>query len=158
MEKTKPLQQLSQTLKLNGFLKSSEFTFSISEASLEPGIVLSEDGDFLDVVPLKLKRYEGFKTQAYDSFNQALDEFYLRVTVAERAVNSVEVDKLKKEAERLRRIVAEQEKSIHEDQAKAERDKLIGDTIYAHFMELQTFQDQLLKANQQGKEWSTIIS
>ncbi len=75
------------------------------------------------------------------AFNQALDEFYLRVTVAERAVNHLEVDKIKKEAERLRRIVAEQEKSIHEDETKAERDKLIGDTIYAHFNELQTFQD-----------------
>ena len=125
---------------------------------MEPCIVLGEDGDFLDVVPLKLKRYEGFKTQVYDSFNRALDEFYLRVTVAERAIDHVEVDKLKKEAERLRRMVADQEKSINEDQAKAERDKLIGDTIYAHFNELQTFQDQLLKANQQGKDWSRVIA
>ena len=52
---------------------------------------------------------------------------------------------------------AEQEKSIHEDEAKAERDKLIGDTIYAHFNELQTFQDQLIKANIQGHDWDTII-
>ena len=112
----------------------------------------------MDVVPLKLKRYEGFKTQVYDSFNQALDEFYLRVTAAEKAFASVEVDKLKQEAERLRRVVAEQEKSIHEDEAKAERDKLIGDTIYAHFNELQTFQDKLLKANQAGKDWNTVIN
>ena len=48
-------------------------------------------------------------------------------------------------------MVAEQEKSIREDEAKAEHDKLIGDTIYAHFNELQMFQDKLLKANQQGK-------
>jgi len=72
----------------------------------------------MDVVPIKLKRYEGCKLQTYDSFNQALDEFYLRVTVAERAVNHLEVDKIKKEAERLKRIVADQEKSIHEDEAK----------------------------------------
>ncbi len=113
---------------------------------------------FVDVVPIKLKRYEGCKTQVYDSFNQALDEFYLRVITAEKAFASVEVDKLKKEAERLRRVVAEQEKSIREDEAKAERDKLVGDTIYAHFNELQTFQEQLLKANNQGHEWNTIIT
>jgi predicted ribosome quality control (RQC) complex YloA/Tae2 family protein len=131
---------------------------AVSGGNLEAAIVLSEDGEFLDVAPIKLKRYEGFKTQVYQSFNQALDEFYLRVTVAERAVNHLEVDKIKKEAERLRRMVAEQEKSIHEDEAKAERDKLIGDTIYAHFNELQTFQEHLLKANQQGHEWNTIIT
>ena len=82
-------------------------------------------------MPLKLKRYEGFKTQVYSTFNEALDEFYLRVTTAEKALASVEVDKLKQEAERLKRVVAEQEKSIHEDEAKAERDKIIGNTIYA---------------------------
>ena len=131
---------------------------AVSGGNLEAAIVLGEDGEFLDVVPIKLKRYEEFKTQVYPSFNQALDEFYLRVTVAERAVNHLEVDKIKKEAERLRRMVAEQEKSIHEDEAKAERDKLIGDTIYAHFNELQTFQEHLLKANQQGHEWNTIIT
>jgi len=131
---------------------------AVSGDKLEACIILGEEGDFMDVVPIKLKRYEGCKLQTYDSFNQALDEFYLRVTVAERAVNHLEVDKIKKEAERLKRIVADQEKSIHEDEAKAERDKLIGDTIYAHFNELQTFQENLLKANNQGHDWNTIIT
>ncbi len=121
---------------------------AVSGGNLEASIVLGEEGDFVDVVPIKLKRYEGCKVQVYDSFNQALDEFYLRVITAERAFASVEVDKLKKEAERLRRMVAEQEKSIHEDEAKAERDKLIGDAIYAHFNELQTFQEQPPKSQQ----------
>src|SRR5208283_893251 len=118
--------------------------------NFEPSIILDEDGGFLDVVPFELKRYEGFKTQVYSSFNQALDEFYLRVTTAESALASIEVDKLKQEAERLKRMVTEQEKSIHEDEAKAERDKLIGDTVYAHFNELQIFQDKLLNANRAG--------
>jgi predicted ribosome quality control (RQC) complex YloA/Tae2 family protein len=158
LEKTRHCNTLTIVDVERVFVSLQSLLSSISGMHLEPCIVLGEDGDFFDVVPLKLKRYEGFKTQVYDSFNRALDEFFLRVTVAERAVNSVDVDKLKKEADRLRRIVTEQEKSIREDQAKAERDKLIGDTFYAHFMELQTFQDQLLKANQQGKDWSTIIS
>jgi predicted ribosome quality control (RQC) complex YloA/Tae2 family protein len=135
-----------------------ELLSAISSMRLEPCIVLDAEGEFLDVVPLKLKRYEGFKTQIFSNFNQALDEFFLRVTVAERAVDRVEVDKLKKEAERLRRVVVEQEESVQSDIEKSERDKLIGDTIYAHFQELQAFQDQLIKANQQGKDWSTIVA
>jgi predicted ribosome quality control (RQC) complex YloA/Tae2 family protein len=131
---------------------------AVSGGNLEACIVLGEEGDFVDVVPIKLKRYEGCKLQVYDSFNQALDEFYLRVITAEKAFASVEVDKLKKEAERLRRMVGEQEKSIREDEAKAERDKLVGDAIYAHFNELQTFQEQLLKANSQGHNWDAIIT
>lgn len=131
---------------------------AVSSIHLEPCIVLGEDNDFLDVVPLRLKRYEGFKMKVYDSFNKALDEFYLRVITAERGFASVEVGKLKKEVERLRRVVVDQEKSIHEDEAKAERDKLIGDTIYAHFNELQKFQDQLIKDNNHGKDWITLIT
>ena len=158
VEKTKRCSTLSE-IEVEGVFGALQSLLSpISTMHLEPCIVLGEDDDFLDVVPFKLKRYEGFKTQVYESFNRALDEFYLRVTVAERAVNAVEVDKLKKEAERLKRIVADQEKSIHEDEAKSQRDKLIGDTIYAHFNELQTFQNKLLNANRSGKDWNLVIN
>ncbi len=158
VEKTKHCNTLTE-IEVKGIFEAVQSLLSpISNMHLEPCIVLGEDDDFLDVVPLRLKRYEGFKTQVYETFNRALDEFYLRVTVAERAVNAVEVDKLKKEAERLKRIVVDQEKSIHEDEVKSQRDKLIGDTIYAHFNELQTFQNKLLSANRNGKDWNIVIN
>jgi predicted ribosome quality control (RQC) complex YloA/Tae2 family protein len=80
------------------------------------------------------------------------------VTTAENALASVEVDKLKLEAERLRRLVADQEKSIGEDEAKAQSDKLVGDAIYAHFSELEAFQTKLLNANYSGKDWSAVFN
>ena len=158
VDKTKQCKNLTDAEVRGIFDTLQELLAKVSAATLEPSIILDQDENFLDVVPLKLKRYEGFKTQDYSTFNQALDEFYLRVTTAENALSSVEADKLKLEAERLRRMVADQEKSIHEDQAKAERDKLIGDTIYAHFNELQTFQDKLLNANRAGKDWEIVIN
>ncbi|HSV49569.1 MAG TPA: NFACT RNA binding domain-containing protein, partial [Candidatus Acidoferrales bacterium] len=101
---------------------------------------------------------EGCKAQSFESFNGALDEFFLKVIAMEKASGTIEVDRLKQEAKRLQRIVDEQEKSIAEDEKRTERDKLIGDTIYAHFLELQTFQEQLLKANQQGYDWDAIVA
>jgi predicted ribosome quality control (RQC) complex YloA/Tae2 family protein len=158
VDKAKPCKNLTD-MEIKGIFGALQSLLSkLSAGILEPSIILDEDGSFLDVVPFKLKRYEGFKTQGYNSFNQTLDEFYLRVTAAESALASVEVDKLKQEAERLKRVIAEQEKSIHDDEAKAERDKLIGDTIYAHFNELQTFQDKLLNANMAGKDWNMLIN
>ena len=130
----------------------------VLESKFEPNIVLGDDGSFVDVVPFKLRRYEGCKTQSYNRFNDALDEFYLRVKSAEKAVASVETDKLKQETQRLKRMVAEQEKSVSEDEAKSERDRQVGNVIYAHFNELQTFQEQLQKANLQGHDWNTIIT
>jgi predicted ribosome quality control (RQC) complex YloA/Tae2 family protein len=158
VDKAKQCKNLTD-MEIKGIFDALQSLLSkVTTGNLEPSIILDEDGSFLDVVPFKLKRYEGFKTQVYNSFNQALDEFYLRVTAAESALASVEVDKLKQEAERLKRVIAEQEKSILEEEAKAERDKLIGDTIYAHFNELQTFQDKLLNANTAGKDWNMLIN
>ena len=158
VDKAKPCKNLTD-MEIKGIFAALQSLLSkLSEGNLEPSIILDQDGSFLDVVPLKLKRYEGFKTQVYSSFNQSLDEFYLRVTAAESALASVEVDKLKQEADRLKRVIADQEKSIHEDEAKAERDKLIGDTIYANFNELQTFQDKLLNANMAGEDWNMLIN
>jgi predicted ribosome quality control (RQC) complex YloA/Tae2 family protein len=131
---------------------------AVSGFKTEPHIVLAEDGSFLDVVPFKLKRYEAFRSQRYSSFNEALDEFYLRATAAEKAVASVEVDKLKREAERLKRIIAEQEQALREDESKAERDKRIGDVIYAHSNELQALLDRFAAAKREGKDWNALIS
>jgi predicted ribosome quality control (RQC) complex YloA/Tae2 family protein len=134
------------------------FLCGVSEGKFEPCIVLEPDEAYLDVTPFRLKRYEGFKIKEFGAFNAALDEFYLRVTTAEKALASVEVDKLTQEAKRLRRVIADQEKSISEDEAKSERDKTIGNTIYAHFNELEGFVKKLLAANQQGRDWQSIFA
>ena len=131
---------------------------AVSDFKTAPHIVLAEDGGFLDAVPFKLKRYEGLRVQPYGTFNEALDEFYLRATAAEKAVASVEVDKLTREADRLKRVIAEQEKALREDEAKAERDKCIGDVIYAHTSEVQAFLDRFAAAKREGKDWNALIS
>ena len=158
IDKTKPSNALTVDEVKAIFEALQSLLLPVLECKFEPSIILDENGDYLDAVPFKLKRYEGAKSQVYESFNQALDEFYLRVTAAEKAAGSIETGKLSQETQRLKRVVADQEKSIEEDQKKSEKDKQIGDTIYAHFNMLQTFQEQLIKANQQGHDWDAIIS
>lgn len=158
IEKSKPCKDLSETDVHGIFGALQTILAPVLDGKFEPAIVLDEEGSYQDVVPFRLKRYESAKTQAYETFNAALDEFFLHVIAVEKAAGSFEVDKLKSEAKRLKRIVDEQQKSIEEDEKRTVRDKQIGDTIYAHFQELQTFQEQLLKANQQGYEWKDIIA
>ncbi len=157
VEKTRPCNTLT-SVEVEAIFGSLQVLLSdVSSLHLDPCIILDETKNFLDVLPFKLKRYEGFSSQVYETFNQALDEFYVRVTAAEKAAASVEVDKLKDEANRLKRVIADQEKSIAEEEQKTQRDKTIGDKIYAHLSELQTFFDKLLKANLAGKDWETLI-
>lgn len=156
--KTKPCKTLTRD-EVNAVFDALQSTLKpVLDGKFNPSIVKDEDGDYFDVVPFKLKRYEDFKAQFFDTFNEALDEFFLHVIAVEKVAGNVEVGKLKQEAERLKRIVFEQEKSINEEEKKSEIDKQIGDTVYAHFNELQMFQDRLLKFNQSGKDWNTVIA
>jgi predicted ribosome quality control (RQC) complex YloA/Tae2 family protein len=158
VEKTKHCAVLSGS-ELDAIFDGLQSLLSaVSGFKTEPHIVLAEDGSFLDAVPFKLKSYGTCTSKAYGSFNEALDEFYLRATAAKKAVASVKVDKIQQEAERLKRIIAEQEKAFHEDEAKAERDKRIGDVIYAHSSEFQTLLDRFTAAKREGKDWNALMS
>jgi predicted ribosome quality control (RQC) complex YloA/Tae2 family protein len=158
VEKTKHCAVLSSS-ELDAIFDGLQSLLSaVSDFKIEPHIVLAEDGSFLDAVPFKLKHYETCTSKPYSTFNEALDEFYLRATAAKKAVASVKVDKIQQEAERLKRIIAEQEKALHEDEAKAERDKRIGDVIYAHSNEFQTLLDKITAAKREGKDWNTLMS
>jgi predicted ribosome quality control (RQC) complex YloA/Tae2 family protein len=134
--------------------------FQVSKDKLDPSIVLDEAGEFIDVVPFKLRRYEGFLLKRFASFSEALDEFYVRVSAVEetKAVTSVKVEELKREAERLKRIIGDQEKTLVDAEAKADTDKSIGDVIYAHVGELQELLDRFLNAKENGKSWSQIAA
>ncbi len=158
IEKTKPCSALSSAEVNTLFQSLQSLLLAVSTFKAEPYIVLDEDGSFLDAVPFKLKRYQSLRVQSYGNFNEALDEFYLRATAAEKAVASIEVDKLTREAERLKRIIVEQEKASREAEAKAERNKCIGDIIYAHTREFQTLLNVFATAKREGKDWNALIS
>jgi predicted ribosome quality control (RQC) complex YloA/Tae2 family protein len=130
----------------------------LSEGKFEACIVLAPDESYLDVAPFRLKRYDGYVVKGFGTFSEALDEFFLKVKTAEKALASVEVDKLQAEQKRLKRMVADQEKAQAEDEAKMERDKTVGNTIYAHFNELEDFAKKLVAANQHGMDWSSVFA
>jgi predicted ribosome quality control (RQC) complex YloA/Tae2 family protein len=132
----------------------------VTTGTLEPCVVLGEDGGLIDVVPFKLRLYEreDVQLQSYKSFNEALDEFYTRVSAVEEATAGIEVDKLKNEAERLKRMIAEQEKLLTEGEAKTELDKRTGDTVYAHIRELQALFDELLTGRQSGEDLKAVVA
>ncbi len=151
IDKTKPCNALSKS-DVDAIFDSLQGLLSqVLSDKLEPYVVLDEAGGFVDVVPFRLRRYEGFKHQPYDSFNEALDEFYVRVAVVERAGAGLEIEELKREAERLKRIIESQEKALAESKAETVKDRNIGDAIYAHVGELQILLDRFLAAKKAGK-------
>ncbi len=158
VDKAKPCNTLTAAETDALFAALQTLLAAVSTQPLEPNIVLDEKDAFLDVVPFKLKRYAGFKLQTYASFSEALDEFYMRVVAAEKALAGIDVGQFKREADRLKRMIAEQENELKRDEQKSEQDKQIGDTIYAHFNELQALLEGFASAWREGKDIRAIVT
>jgi predicted ribosome quality control (RQC) complex YloA/Tae2 family protein len=160
IEKTRQCSTLSED-DISRLFSCLQYLLSqITDAALDPHIILDSSGSYVDVVSFKLRRYEseGFSFQRYASFNEALDEFYTSVTTIEKALASVNIDKIKHEAERLKRIILDQEKTLVEEEAKANLEKQIGGTIYTHMSDLQALVDKFLAGKQKGKDWNEIVA
>lgn len=158
IDKTTPCSSLnsSQVEDLYNCLQS--VISKVLEGKLEPCIVFDEKGLILDVVPLRLKLYEELRHQSYKSFNEALDEFYMKTKFLEKSMEEKKSEEFKREIERLRRVLAEQEKALKEAEAKAEKYRQIGDLIYMHSSELQTLLDKFLEEKRTGKDWEAVIA
>ncbi|XES78113.1 MAG: ribosome rescue protein RqcH [Candidatus Bathyarchaeia archaeon] len=126
--------------------------------TLEPNIVLDSAEGFVDVAPVKLKRYEDFTQQSFSSFGEALDEFYVRVTAAEKAVAGIDVGQFRREAERLKRMIAEQERTLQEEDRKTAKDKQIGNTIYEHLNEMQPLLERFASTWRRGADLPALVA
>ncbi|HTY74841.1 MAG TPA: ribosome rescue protein RqcH [Candidatus Nanoarchaeia archaeon] len=157
VEKTKRSNTLSTLEAEVIFGTLQELLSTVSTRKLEPNIVLDEKGGFVDVVPFRLKRYSTFNQTAFHSFSEALDEFYVRITAAEKAVAGIDITQVKREADRLRRMIADQEQAMREDDAKMVREKQIGDVIYAHFTELQVLLEKFSSKYREGKDLAEAV-
>ncbi len=158
INKTTPCAALTASQVEEIYKCLERITHQVLEGTLEPCIVLGEKNEFLDVTPLRLKRYEGLKHQFYKSFNEALDEFYIKIKTLEKIEAKKEEEALKLEIERLRRVIVDQEKALQEAEQKAEKCRRIGDLMYAYSGELQMLLNVLWEEKKLGAEWDAVIS
>jgi predicted ribosome quality control (RQC) complex YloA/Tae2 family protein len=158
VDKKTPCNKL-RDCKLNGIFEAmQDIVCRVEDGRFEPCVVLDRDGGVIDVVPIRLRRYEGFRHECYSSFNEALDEFYTRVAVTKKAAADVDAEKLNKEADRLRRMIEGQEEALVEAEKKAERNKRIGDVIYSHLGELRLLVDRFSADKESRKDRAQIVS
>ncbi len=125
-------------------------------ASLEPCIVMDEEGRWVDAVPFRLRRYTGFDCKSFESFNEALDEFYTK-TLAEKEA-AVVTGEVEQEMARQQRILDEQQASLEEETKETALFRRIGDKIYAHFHQLQTLLQRIMEEKKSGRSWQEIVS
>jgi predicted ribosome quality control (RQC) complex YloA/Tae2 family protein len=107
-------------------------------------VIVYENDTPVDVLPSRLKTYSSKRAKEFQSFNEALDNFFTTEVI----------DQLDEEAEKkfknglisIGLRLREQARAIGRFGREARDGKLIGDTIYANFEEVQDYIDSLAMA------------
>lgn len=134
----------------------NELFFHLKTGEFKPCIMKDEKDMQIDVVPIPLKKYEELKCEEFESFNEALDEYYAK-TVVEQEV-TVLSDKVEEKIGRQQRVLSDQQESLEKARLEARRSRRVGDRIYAHFHQLQTLLQRIMDEKRNGKAWQAIIS
>jgi len=128
----------------------------IDQGTMEPRIVSDEKKAWIDVTPVPLKNYDQFEQKKYENFNSALDDYYAKITAAERREEITE--EVESEVARYRRILQRQEKALENLKEPITKNKTIGDLIYMRFGELQSLLQKIMEKKRSGKSWEEITS
>ncbi len=129
LDKRKPAKDLSRK-EISKVTKAiGEIFEPVLRRKFKPHIVVG-DRKYVDVLPIELKIYERYEKKYFETFNEALDEFYAKILVEkverEEKEESEEMKKLRKRLE----IQLQTKERLEKE---AEMFRRIGDLIYENY-------------------------
>ena len=153
VDKNKPARSLVDSevqLVLNGL---NELFKPLKEGNLKPNIVI-KDGKEIDVLPIELKRYEGYQKVYFESFNKALDEYFSKHVVAE--VKAVVAEKKAEKLGVLERRLKQQVDAIAKFEREEQENARKGEIIYAEYASVSDIINVIKRARVRGVSWDDI--
>ncbi|HML03306.1 MAG TPA: ribosome rescue protein RqcH [Candidatus Bathyarchaeia archaeon] len=156
IDKNTPCNSLSLTELDNVFNTVKELISKINAEQIKPAIIINEKNEWVDVTPFPLEKYSNFQTESCPSFNEALDKYYSQKGMEEK-MNTATTETEEMLAQQ-KRILFKQQTTIKELQQEIEKNRKIGESIYAHFTELQLLAQKINGAKGGGSSWNDIIS
>jgi len=142
VSKGSPAPSVEEAERIKGVLKS------LREEALEPGgLIIYQNSTPVDVVPVRLKLYTGMRSKEFQSFHQALDEFFTSLAMDEAARRGEET--FEAGLRKLCRKLREQARAMKGFRAEAESSRRAGDAIYASLEKVQRLLQSLLKARKE---------
>lgn len=147
VNKHKPADYLSEE-EIQSLERAIRDTFSpLFEGDVKPQIV-SLNGEEVDVLPLELEYYSSYDKEYFETFNEALDEFYSRQMTGTELEESAEMQRLKKRLE-------QQEEAKQDFEREIEHYKKAGDAFYENYQTI----EQVMNAFREAREkmsWDDI--
>jgi predicted ribosome quality control (RQC) complex YloA/Tae2 family protein len=157
IEKTKLCENLTDSDIEEIFDSLNDILYSIKNSKNHPSIIIDENNKIIDVIPIKLNRYEKNKFKPLNNFNEAVDKFFLRNTAQKKATAGGKTDKLSKNLQKIGRIIDEQKQVLEQQKKNITQNKIFGDTIYAHSNDLQILLNIFSINNRASKNWATLF-
>ena len=156
VDKKSPCDSLTEHELDRIFDQLQQILSTINAGNVEPRIVINEGGEWIDVTPLPLKKHAQFNQKRYETFNEALDDYYMEMTLEEGVVENAKG--VEREIARQQRILQRQQKALEDLKEQMERNKGIGNLIYLHLGDLQSLLQKIMDEKRSGKRWEEIIS
>ncbi|MFB6268725.1 MAG: ribosome rescue protein RqcH [Halobacterium sp.] len=167
VEKTKDISEAGEA-EFRALYDASERVLDrIKAGDLDPRVyyepVEGEDGETergqrVDVTPIALEERADLPSEAFDSFNGALDDYFtnLDTTEEEESGEAVTRPDFEQEIEKQERIIEQQEQAIEdfERQAEAEREK--AELLYANYDLVDDILSTVSDARDAGHGWQEI--
>ena len=154
IDKKTPCENLTEKELNRIFDELQNLALQVASGSLQPAIIVDKEEKLVDATPIRLRKYENYVHREFKSFNEALDEFYMKEELKEK--EEAVSEKIRRKLEELKRRLKSQEEAFNRIIMEIETKKGIGGTIYAHFHELQAIFQKIEELKKVGEDWTKI--
>ncbi|WP_456422882.1 ribosome rescue protein RqcH [Thermococcus sp.] len=140
-EKTRPVKELSD----DDLRKIYETMMNTFNDKARPNIVF-KDGSMHDVVPIELRIYEGLEKRYFNTFSEALDEYFGKLTIEKAKAEKTKKLEAKKRA--LLATLKKQEEMLKGFEKAMKENQGVGDLIYANYPLIERLLEEFRKATE----------
>jgi len=144
------------------FAAIDELAIELRTGGLNPRVYYEDtEGESrrrVDVTPVPLEEYSHLESEAFDTFNAAVDDYFYELDLTEDEENAGGTQRpdFENEIEKQKRIIEQQEGAIEgfEQDAEAEREK--AESLYAHYDLVDEVLSTIQSAREEDVPWDEI--
>lgn len=156
IEKTTSIAEAGESEYDELFRALTDLRDTLTSGAFDPRVYYDDDTR-IDVTPLSLTEREALETDRFDTFNEALDSYFLGLDEAD-AATSTEPDRpdFEGEIEKFERIIEQQQGAIEDFEEEANQERRKAELLYERY----GLVDEVLSAVQNARaddlSWETI--
>ena len=137
------------------YQKLIETFYPLKDGNLKPHIVMENESD-INVLPFELEVYKNHEKRYFNSFNEALDEFFSKKTIFE--IEDVEKKVIDDKKGKLERRLKKQLSSISDFEKEEQSCIKKAEAIYENYSKIDEILQTINNARQKKYSWKDIKS